>query len=275
MSPSWQLAAAALFILLGARSQKNSWIRHILGLYLYSTGATRQQISVLNHLGLVVSYVTLAGRGGKKSKKTNVSPQENVDAARTQGPTTSTNPTPSDRASSSAVNPGQAPAGNTLTREGTSEAQRDVEMEAARTEGAREGVNRSEWDVSAGTANGDVVMCGNDADEEVPCHNHESRSGVSAVGRGRVREAERRSVGGESGVDAHGGRGSDVDGDPDSGGLQGQRLDHGGQAGRGSEELGNAQSVEAGGGHDEARGESRGPRVGQGDAFLIALIDDC
>lgn len=59
-----------MFILLGARSQKNSWIRHILGLYLYSTGATRQQISVLNHLGLVVSYVTLAGRGGKKSKNT-------------------------------------------------------------------------------------------------------------------------------------------------------------------------------------------------------------
>lgn len=64
-----QLAGAALFILLGAQSQKNSWTHHILGLYLYSTGATRQQISVLNHLGLVVSYVTLAGRGGKKNNK--------------------------------------------------------------------------------------------------------------------------------------------------------------------------------------------------------------
>ena len=36
-----------------------------MGLYLYSTGATRQQISVMNHLGLSVSYITLAGRGNK------------------------------------------------------------------------------------------------------------------------------------------------------------------------------------------------------------------
>ncbi|KAH9034017.1 hypothetical protein EDB83DRAFT_2507841 [Lactarius deliciosus] len=66
-----QLAAkdhAAAFVilnLLGARSQKNSYARHVMGLYLYSTGATRQQISVTNHLGLSVSYVTLAGRGNK------------------------------------------------------------------------------------------------------------------------------------------------------------------------------------------------------------------
>ncbi|KAH9177542.1 hypothetical protein EDB89DRAFT_2064518 [Lactarius sanguifluus] len=66
-----QLAAkdhAAAFVilnLLGARSQKNSYARHVMGLYLYSTGATRQQISVINHLGLSVSYVTLAGRGNK------------------------------------------------------------------------------------------------------------------------------------------------------------------------------------------------------------------
>jgi hypothetical protein len=51
--------------LLGARSQKNSYARHVMGLYLYSTGATRQQISVMNHLGLSVSYVTLAGGGNK------------------------------------------------------------------------------------------------------------------------------------------------------------------------------------------------------------------
>ena len=36
-----------------------------MGLYLYSTGASRQQVSVMNHLGLSVSYVTLAGRGNK------------------------------------------------------------------------------------------------------------------------------------------------------------------------------------------------------------------
>jgi hypothetical protein len=36
-----------------------------MGMYLYSTGASRQQISVMNHLGMSVSYVTLAGRGNK------------------------------------------------------------------------------------------------------------------------------------------------------------------------------------------------------------------
>ena len=36
-----------------------------MGLYLYSTGATRQQISVMNHLGLSVSYITLARQGNK------------------------------------------------------------------------------------------------------------------------------------------------------------------------------------------------------------------
>lgn len=51
--------------LLGVRSQKNSYARHVMGLYLYSTGASRQQISVMNHLGLSVSYITLAGRGNK------------------------------------------------------------------------------------------------------------------------------------------------------------------------------------------------------------------
>ncbi|KAH9011428.1 hypothetical protein EDB83DRAFT_2234081 [Lactarius deliciosus] len=58
-------AAFVVLNLLGARSQKNSYARHVMGLYLYSTGATRQQISVMNHLGLSVSYVTLAGRGNK------------------------------------------------------------------------------------------------------------------------------------------------------------------------------------------------------------------
>lgn len=60
-----KIAASAAVNLLGERSQSNSYCRHVLGLYLYSTGATRQQISVLNHLGFSVSYPTLAGRGGK------------------------------------------------------------------------------------------------------------------------------------------------------------------------------------------------------------------
>jgi hypothetical protein len=37
-----------------------------MGLYLYSSGASRQQISILNHLHLSVSYQTLAGSGSKK-----------------------------------------------------------------------------------------------------------------------------------------------------------------------------------------------------------------
>ncbi|KAN0130508.1 hypothetical protein V8E53_011594 [Lactarius tabidus] len=58
-------AAFVILNLLGARSQKNSYAQHVMGLYLYSTGASRQQISVMNHLGMSVSYVTLAGQGNK------------------------------------------------------------------------------------------------------------------------------------------------------------------------------------------------------------------
>ncbi|KAL1725304.1 hypothetical protein EV714DRAFT_221595 [Schizophyllum commune] len=59
------VTAAYATMLLGERSRRNSWFRHVLGLYLYSAGATRQLITVLNHLGISVSYTTLAGRGGK------------------------------------------------------------------------------------------------------------------------------------------------------------------------------------------------------------------
>ncbi|KAL1699001.1 hypothetical protein EV121DRAFT_217137 [Schizophyllum commune] len=50
-------------LLLGERSQHNSWFKHVFGLYLYSEGASRQLITVLNHLGITVSYTTLAGGG--------------------------------------------------------------------------------------------------------------------------------------------------------------------------------------------------------------------
>ncbi|ETW82437.1 hypothetical protein HETIRDRAFT_416617 [Heterobasidion irregulare TC 32-1] len=60
------LAAVGAVTLLGEHSQKNTYIQHILGLYLYSTGASRQQITVLNHLGLSISYTTLAGCGINK-----------------------------------------------------------------------------------------------------------------------------------------------------------------------------------------------------------------
>lgn len=56
-------------------------------------GATRQQISVLNHLGLVVSYVTLAGRGGKTRKSsTDLSSTSSNTLAQKSMPTAPTHP---------------------------------------------------------------------------------------------------------------------------------------------------------------------------------------
>ena len=54
-------------ILLGARSQKNSYLRHNIGLYLYSNGSKRQVFSVLSHFGLSSSYTSLAGHGEQRS----------------------------------------------------------------------------------------------------------------------------------------------------------------------------------------------------------------
>ncbi|KAH9017801.1 hypothetical protein EDB84DRAFT_1520840 [Lactarius hengduanensis] len=56
----WE-SAFVILNLLGARSQKNSYARHVMGLYLYSTGATRQQISVTNHSKLAMSSNTGLG----------------------------------------------------------------------------------------------------------------------------------------------------------------------------------------------------------------------
>ncbi|PSS33977.1 hypothetical protein PHLCEN_2v1985 [Hermanssonia centrifuga] len=56
----WRVGAA-LLLLLGERSQANSYSKHVIGLYLYATGAQRQVISVLNSLGICSSYPTLAG----------------------------------------------------------------------------------------------------------------------------------------------------------------------------------------------------------------------
>ncbi|EMD42077.1 hypothetical protein CERSUDRAFT_28738, partial [Gelatoporia subvermispora B] len=52
----------ASLICLGARSQKNSYTRQVLGLYMYACGAQRQVISVLSHLGLCSSYPMIVGR---------------------------------------------------------------------------------------------------------------------------------------------------------------------------------------------------------------------
>ncbi|KAK7692084.1 hypothetical protein QCA50_005491 [Cerrena zonata] len=68
--------ASALLILLGARSQKNSYARQVIGLYLYATGAQRQVFSVLSHLGVSCSYNTLAGSGTHQSNGASPCPSE-------------------------------------------------------------------------------------------------------------------------------------------------------------------------------------------------------
>ncbi|KAH9853977.1 hypothetical protein C2E23DRAFT_884097 [Lenzites betulinus] len=67
-----KFVGSALLTMLRSRSQRNSYTGHVLGLYLYATGAQRQVISVLSHLGLSSSYPTIAGTrnspgSGKKS----------------------------------------------------------------------------------------------------------------------------------------------------------------------------------------------------------------
>ncbi|KAI0690244.1 hypothetical protein C8T65DRAFT_834461 [Cerioporus squamosus] len=53
----------AMVELLGERSQNNSFVKHVVGLYLYATGASRQLISVLSSLGVCSSYPSIAGSG--------------------------------------------------------------------------------------------------------------------------------------------------------------------------------------------------------------------
>ena len=48
-------------MLLGERSQQNSYSKHVVGLYLYASGAQRQNIGVLAHLGVSSSYPMIAG----------------------------------------------------------------------------------------------------------------------------------------------------------------------------------------------------------------------
>ncbi|KAF7795491.1 hypothetical protein EIP86_006653 [Pleurotus ostreatoroseus] len=55
-----RIASAAL-TLLGERSQRNSYMKHVMGLYLYASGAQRQVISVCSSLEVSSSYQTIAG----------------------------------------------------------------------------------------------------------------------------------------------------------------------------------------------------------------------
>ncbi|KAI0814766.1 hypothetical protein BC629DRAFT_1435903 [Irpex lacteus] len=50
----------AMLTLLGERSQQNSYFKHVIATYLYATGASRQALSVIAHLGISSSYPTIA-----------------------------------------------------------------------------------------------------------------------------------------------------------------------------------------------------------------------
>lgn len=65
---SIQSIGCSLSILLGVRSQRNSFARQLVGLYLYTSGAQRQVFNVLSHLGISCSYPTIVGQGTLKQK---------------------------------------------------------------------------------------------------------------------------------------------------------------------------------------------------------------
>ncbi len=63
MTCFWKRIGFAMANLLGERSQNNSLMKHVLGVYVYVTGASRQLISVLSSIGDCSGYTTIAGSG--------------------------------------------------------------------------------------------------------------------------------------------------------------------------------------------------------------------
>ncbi|KAJ7859628.1 hypothetical protein B0H14DRAFT_3084919 [Mycena olivaceomarginata] len=55
----FSIITSAVLELLGEYSHKNNYSRHMMGLYLYVTGAQRQTISVMAHLGISESYQSI------------------------------------------------------------------------------------------------------------------------------------------------------------------------------------------------------------------------
>ncbi|KAH9897009.1 hypothetical protein C8Q73DRAFT_642360 [Cubamyces lactineus] len=72
----------ALSNLLATRSQNNSYVRHILGLYLYTSGAQRQVLSVLSALGICSGYTTIAGSGSESEPTPEVSTGQRLEERR-------------------------------------------------------------------------------------------------------------------------------------------------------------------------------------------------
>ncbi|KAJ8456420.1 hypothetical protein ONZ51_g12138 [Trametes cubensis] len=56
-----QLVTSQALVALAARSQSNSYVRQVLGLYAYVSGVQRQVLTVLSHLGIMCSYPILTG----------------------------------------------------------------------------------------------------------------------------------------------------------------------------------------------------------------------
>ncbi|KAI0654698.1 hypothetical protein C8Q70DRAFT_925283, partial [Cubamyces menziesii] len=55
------LVTSQALVALAARSQSNSYVRQVLGLYAYVSGVQRQVLTVLSHLGIMCSYPILTG----------------------------------------------------------------------------------------------------------------------------------------------------------------------------------------------------------------------
>ena len=80
---------ATVVELLGQRSQQNSWLKHLFGLYLFATGTQRQTIAVLSSWGVCSSYSTLAGTQNSSASKKSV--QDNNHDDKSESPSATSN----------------------------------------------------------------------------------------------------------------------------------------------------------------------------------------
>ena len=61
--PKFQCIGFAMSNLLDKWSQNNSLMKHVVGVYMYVSGASHQLISVMSSIGNSSSYITIAGSG--------------------------------------------------------------------------------------------------------------------------------------------------------------------------------------------------------------------
>lgn len=87
--------ATAALTLLGERSQQNGYFKHVITLYLYATGASRQAISVLAHLGVGSSYTTIAASNNEAKVDSEPQPKLHSEVTLTSESTPSSSAIPS------------------------------------------------------------------------------------------------------------------------------------------------------------------------------------